>query len=269
MRLIICLLIMSALVACTTSNSPTQYIICSPELAEIVVLLGKTSQVVAVSSDCDYPLSLNTKQKVGAFGTLDIEKIISLNPKKVILADLEQKAIAHDLNKLGITTITFHAKSIEDIFFNIKALGKEFNCEARAAFCVDSLQTELSTLQDNPPNSPRVYVEIYASPLMSCADSSYVGSLINIAGGENIFPSLLRQYARVSSEDVINAKPQVIISFSHLATSEIQNRLGWQDIPAIINQRIYTEKDIDADLVMRAGPRFILGIKELRRVIKA
>ncbi|HNQ44510.1 MAG TPA: cobalamin-binding protein, partial [Candidatus Cloacimonadota bacterium] len=51
--------------------------------------------------------------------------------------------------------------------------------------------------------------------------------------------------------------------------SNIISRKGWQEIPAIKNGLIYTEKNLDPDLIQRAGPRARLGIKRLNELFMA
>ncbi|MCD8479712.1 MAG: hypothetical protein LRZ88_05475 [Candidatus Cloacimonetes bacterium] len=56
---------------------------------------------------------------------------------------------------------------------------------------------------------------------MSVADNSFVGELIEIAGGDNVFDRLERDYSRVKAEDVILAKPDIIICYSQDSLANI------------------------------------------------
>jgi iron complex transport system substrate-binding protein len=94
----------------------------------------------------------------------------------------------------------------------------------------------------------------------------FVGQVIDLAGGRNIFPLLERDYARVKAEDVITRDPNIIISFSEVPVKDIKSRRGWEKIDAIKNNRIYLDKDINPDLILRAGPRVLQGIDELHKL---
>ena len=91
--------------------------------------------------------------------------------------------------------------------------------------------------------------------------------LIETAGGNNVFDVLERDYCRIDAEDVVAAKPDIIICYSQETLQTILNRKGWQDIPAIRNKRVYFEKDINPDWMQRATPRAILGMERLRELL--
>ena len=101
---------------------------------------------------------------------------------------------------------------------------------------------------------------------MSVSDQSFVGELIELAGGDNIFTELERDYSRIKAEDVIRAAPDIIICYSQDSVDNIKKRMGWQNIPAVQNNRIYFEKDLNPDWILRAGPRCILGARRLQEI---
>ncbi|MDD4309973.1 MAG: ABC transporter substrate-binding protein, partial [Candidatus Cloacimonetes bacterium] len=80
------------------------------------------------------------------------------------------------------------------------------------------------------------------------------------------FPTLERDYARVNSEAVIAANPEIMICYSQDTLSNILSRKGWQNIPAIKNKRIYFETEINPDLIQRATPRSLEGIQQLQKL---
>ena len=123
--------------------------------------------------------------------------------------------------------------------------------------------------QNNSDNSPQVYVEIYNDPIMSVSDKSFVGEVIQISGGDNVFAELPRDYSRVKAEDVINADPEIIILTCppEFTAESIKIRKGWEVISAVKNDRIYTALDIDPDLIIRATPRIVEGMKQLQKII--
>ena len=103
---------------------------------------------------------------------------------------------------------------------------------------------------------------------MSVSAESYIGSLVELAGGINIFPVLERDYSRVKNESIILANPDVIITtYPGIDKDTIKNRKGWEHINAVKNNEIYTIEDVNPDLIVRATPRNIEGVKLLRSVI--
>ncbi len=248
-----------------------RYIITSPEIAEIVYLLQGADNIVGITIECDYPVKLQEIEKVGNFGKVDFEKIISLDPTIVFTSGLEQELLTTELEKLQIPTAQFYPKSIDDMISSIREIGKLIGAEKRANFVADSLETEIEKIsQNNGDNSPKIYVEIYSNPIMSVSDRSFVGEVIQKAGGNNIFAELPRDYSRVKAEDVINANPEIIILTCppEVTAESIKIRKGWEVISAVKNNRIYTALDINPDLIIRATPRVIEGMKTLQKIFK-
>lgn len=261
------------LTGCSKSEQQAgeRYIITSPEIAEIIYLLEGAENIVGVTIECDYPAKLQEIEKVGNFGKVDFEKIISLDPTIVFTSGLEQELLTTELEKLQIPTAQFYPKSINDMISSIREIGKLIGVEKRANFVADSLYTEIEKIsQNNDDNPPTVYVEIYNNPIMSVSDISFVGEVIQNAGGNNIFSELPRDYSRVKAEDIINADPEIIILTCppKVTAESIKIRKGWEVISAVKNDRIYTALDINPDLIIRATPRVIEGMKILQKIFK-
>jgi len=271
-KLILLLFILPIIFSCSNSiqkkNKSKRYIITSPELAELIYLLNAEKNVVGVTVECDYPSYYKSIEKVGNFGKVNIEKIISLKPDIVFTTKLEQDKLNYTLKKLNIKTVAIYPKTIRDELDAIIKLGKITNKEKRALAVYDSFNIELQKIKENRQTKPKVYVEIYNNPLMTASKESFVGQLIEYAGGENIFDKLPRDYSQVSQEEIIKRNPQVIISLVPNVTKEqIAQRKGWQNIAAVKSGKIYTTQDINPDMVLRAGSRIIQAIKKLQTII--
>ncbi len=262
-KLVLLVVIFTLLGSCQSGNGkPRGYVVLSPELAEILCAIGAEDNILAVTNECDYPHSLASKAKVGSFSAIDVEAIIALNPEMVFVSALEQEGSAAQLKKLGIRVEVIYPKSLSELSQEILRLGKISGNSKQAANLVADMKQSLAQVKAETDGKakPKVYLEIYRDPLMSVSDASFVGELIETAGGDNIFPTLERDYARVNPEAVIKAKPDIMICYSQDSLQNIMARKGWQDIPAIRNGNIYFEKDISPDIIQRATPRSIDGI---------
>ena len=261
-------------ISCSSNNPKSdspRYIVTSPEVAEIISLIQGTENIVGVTLECDYPLSLKDIPKIGTFGTVDFEKIISLQPSIVFTSALEQDAIAAELSKTDIKTVQIYPGSISEMLSSIREIGKHLEDVVRANYVADSLQTILSELTKSTDSaeSPKVYIEIYGNPLMSVSDESFVGELLTVSGGNNIFPHLPREYSRIKPEKVIEANPEIIIlTYPGITKEQVQNRKGWSVISACKTGKIYSIDDINPDLILRASPRIIEGIQRLKEIIE-
>ncbi|MEA3475675.1 MAG: helical backbone metal receptor [Candidatus Cloacimonadota bacterium] len=274
MKKIMFLLLIAIIIVCC-SKTETEIttlkpglIILSPEIAEIVCALGGEKNIIAVTNECNYPEILKYKEKVGSFSSPNIEKIIALHPDMIFISGLEQEVIKSRLNKLNLPVYQFYPKSINDLLKTFEEIGILLGKEKSASEIIRNYKKELNAIHI-PATKPKVYVEIYNKPLMTASSNSFIGDLIEKSGGENIFPTLPRDYCHVSAESIVEKNPDIIIvTYQGISRSEIKKRLGWENVSAIKNNRIYTTEDIEVDLIVRAGPRSIEGIKILSKVFQ-
>lgn len=267
---IMLLLILMSL-SCQKADQKTdeiRYVVLSPEIAEILAALGLEDHIVGLTDECTYPPSLQEIPRVGAFGAIKTENVIALKPSLIFSSGLEQEGISKDLERLGYQVVSVYPKSVAEIYESIMRVGAITGTDKEAESLVQSMQSEIDALrQSNAGKSiPKVYLEIYRDPIMSVADNSFVGELIEIAGGNNVFDTLERDYSRVKAEDVIAAKPDIMICYSQDSLQNIRSRKGWQDIPAIRDSMIFFEDSIDPDLIQRAGPRIVEGLRKLSQI---
>lgn len=251
-------------------NQKKGIVVLSPEVAEIICALNAENEITGITAECNYPPSLQQKKIVGSFSSIDKEAIIALNPRLIFCSSLEQESIALDLKNLGFQVEVIYPKGINAMFSDIERIGTLIRRKEAAGKLVKDLKEEREKIKANSQGKlrPKVYLEIYRNPLMSVSDSSFVGELIETAGGDNIFPRLERDYARINPEAVISAKPDIMICYSQDTLENIINRKGWQNIPAIQKRKIFFEKDINPDLIQRATPRCIEGMKILAKLFE-
>jgi len=256
--------------SCKQMNSKAKkgIVVLSPEVAEIICALDAEEDIIGITAECNYPSSLQQKKVVGSFSVIDKEAIIALNPELVFCSSLEQESVALDLKNLGYSVEVIYPKSIMEMLSAIERIGILIDRKEQATKQISQMKQEILNIKENSigKTRPKVYLEIYRNPLMSVSDASFIGELIETAGGDNIFPTLEIDYARINPEAVIAAKPDIMICYSQDTLENIINRKGWLNIPAIQNRKIYFEKEINPDLIQRATPRCIQGMKQLASI---
>ena len=94
---------------------------------------------------------------------------------------------------------------------------------------------------------------------MTINHDSWINQAIALCGGQNIFASAKTAAPEIDLEAVIAANPEVIVAADE--TNAWQQR--WQEykeISAVKNNRYAT---IHPDLIDRAGPRLVSGVRQL------
>jgi iron complex transport system substrate-binding protein len=114
----------------------------------------------------------------------------------------------------------------------------------------------------------RVFYEVWHEPLTSTSHSTFIGELLTLAGGINIFNDLTETYPKVSAEQIIESDPQVIFGPSNhsnqLTTAVMAARPGWEKLAAVKNSAIHI---VDADIISRAGPRIVDALESIAKAL--
>ncbi|MEO0205628.1 MAG: helical backbone metal receptor, partial [candidate division WOR-3 bacterium] len=208
------------------------------------------------------PDSAKRIYKVGDFSNPSLERILSLKPDLVIVSLPEQMRIKNQLEKFRVNVFTTSPETLEDIYQEIMKLGRIIKQERPADSIVAYMQSNIKPV-NRGKKKVKVYVEISARPLITIGGESFLNELIEMAGGENIFSDLKKDYPVISQEQIIAKNPEVIII---LHPEKIDRRIGWNKITAIRNKKVY--EDLNQDWLMRPGPRLVLGFEQLEKVFE-
>jgi iron complex transport system substrate-binding protein len=198
-----------------------------------------------------------------------MEKIIFLKPDIVFCAGLEQGGTVRELRRLGMNVSVNDPVSMDELYVSIREIGRCTGKEREAENIIRGMSEEIekveSLLKNTPPGKrPRVFAEIWHSPLMTAGKGAYLDELLRLAGGENIAYDTVRPYCYFSAEQVIKRDPDCIfLMYMDNADSlrKVGQRFGWEHVSAVRNKRVYN--DIDSNLLLRPGPRAALGVREI------
>src|SRR5215469_947308 len=219
-----------------------QRIVClTEETTETLYLLGEDRRIVGVSGFTVRPREAREKPKVSAFTSAKIDKILELQPDLVIGFSNLQAQIAHDLIKAGVNVLVTNQRSVEEILETILMVARLVGAEPGGVELVRRLRAGLAEIERSArrlPCRPRVFFEEWMDPLIS--GIRWVEELIEIAGGQPVFPELRRgQSAKeriVDPATVIPRDPEVVIASwcgTKVNKDFIRARPGWDHISAV------------------------------------
>jgi iron complex transport system substrate-binding protein len=241
-------------------KSPPSRIVClTEETVETLYLLGEQDRIVGVTGYAVRPPQVRReKPRVSAFISADIPKILALEPDLVLTFSDLQAPIAAELIRAGIAVHAFNQRDLAGILAMIRTVGALVGVAEKAEALARSYEARLSevaALVRGRPK-PKVYFEEWDDPLISGV--GWVSELIEIAGGDEVFPQLRKHKAAkdriISSDDVIAAVPDVILASwcgKKVILDRIRQRSGWDGIPAVRNNRIV---EIKSALILQPGP---------------
>ncbi|MEI9988519.1 MAG: cobalamin-binding protein [Rhizomicrobium sp.] len=252
---------------------PPRRIIClTEETVETLYLIGEQDRIVGVTGYAVRPPQVRKeKPRIAAFTTANIAKIVELRPDLVLAFSDLQADILAELARAGVAVHLFNQRDIAGILAMVRMTGALVGAPQKGEALAVRLAREVDAVRASAFGPrPRVYFEEWDDPLITSI--GWVSELIEIAGGVDCFAHLRgRQAAKdriVSSEDVIAARPDVIVASwcgKKVSREKIRGRPGWEDIPAVTQNRIV---EIKSPLILQPGPAALTdGLAALRATI--
>jgi iron complex transport system substrate-binding protein len=239
---------------------PPRRIVClTEETVETLYLLGEQDRIVGVSGYAVRPPQVRReKPRVSAFISADIPKILDLKPDLVLAFSDLQADIVAELVRAGVAIHVFNQRDIAGIFAMIRTLGALIGASERAEQLASGYERRLADIASIVRSlpKPKVYFEEWDDPLIS--GIGWVSELIEIAGGEDVLPDLRFHPSakdRIISPDLVRSTaPDVILASwcgKKVVPDKIKRRPGWDDVPAVRNNRVV---EIKSPLILQPGP---------------
>jgi iron complex transport system substrate-binding protein len=257
------------------SREPSRIVSMAPNLTELLYALGLDERIVGVTQDSDYPPAALTKPKVGTFWQPGIEAVIATKPDLVVtLAFEQQKELARRLRRIGYDCLSVDIERIDDLFNAITTIGNATGAQEQARELSAGIKAAIHRLQTATAALPKVKVlwVVQREPLRVAGRDTFLNEMIDLAGGENAIGPTLHIYPPIGAEQIIAARPEVIIEPTMLPGALDEQRRQatsyWRrytNVPAVTNDRIYV---IDGDMVSRLGPRLHLGIEMIAKCLR-
>jgi len=236
-----------------------------PSVTEIIYAVGAGGVLVGNTNQCDYPEAAKGVYKVGDFMTPDLERIVALRPGLVFLTLPMHQQLLAKLKEMKLPVYVSRPADIPAAFKEIDTVARLLGRKAAG----DSLVASMRKRFDSIPafaDTPRVYVEISGTPLMTAGGGTFINELLARAGGRNVFGSSLQEYPVVDPEAVLKADPEVMLLLHpDMSVRDVASRVGWGGIGAVKHGRIYDK--LDEDLLFRPGPRVVDGVVLLAKLL--
>jgi len=245
---------------------PARIVSAAPACTEILFAVGAGDAVVGVTEFCTYPPEAQARTKIGQFGpeTISLETILGLRPDLVFAAPGTQDPFIAAVGRLGLPVVAVDARSFDEVYRAVELVGAATGHADRAKQLADRLRTRVAAVTARPiAKRPRVFF-LLDEPLVTAGPKTFIGEMIRLAGGDNVFDDVAQLYPPVSEEEVIRRNPEVIVvprGTGHVVDVEaLLARPAWRTIDAAKTRRIIY---LDQDVVSRAGPRLADALEQL------
>ena len=275
-----------------------------PAATEIACALGLEEQLVGITHECDFPPSVQGKpvvvrsalpvermslreidESVAArlrlgetLYQVDEELLRNLRPTHILTQQLCQvcapsgNEITRVLNSLAVKPeiVWLSPHSLEDIFDNIREVGRRTQKSASAESLVEKSRARLAKLKalvETSQKRPRVLCLEWTDPYYCCGH--WVPEMVALAGAQDALGKKHADSVRVTWNEIVAAQPEILVvmpcGFALEAavrqTQEMLQQPGWSELPAVRQGNVFA---VNANAYFaRPGPRVVEGAELL------
>jgi len=234
----------------------------APHLAEIAFAAGADAKLAGVSSFSRHPAEAERLPVVASHGRVDIERLIALRPDLVLAWQSGNSPLQIDrLERIGMRVFVTEARALADVPRIVRLVGALAGSAEVAETRARQFENEIAGLRNRYAGERRVavFVEIWHTPLLTVNGGHLISDALRLCGGRNVFAAAKTLTPLVSREQVLDARPEVIVT-GGFGSEALQAWRGLESVPAVRNRRIYA---IDPDRFHAQGPHVLEGVRAL------
>ena len=251
---------------------PQQIVSLTPAATETLFALGVGDRLVGKVEDfTPYPEAAAAVPDVARFGSVDVEKIVSLGTDLVIAGgdNFNPPEAIKQLRDLGVPVLVVFAPDVDGALADIELIGRAVGRPDEAAGVIGRIRQAFDDVAAaTAGRTPvRTYYELDASSGFFGPAPDYFGTeMIRIAGGDPLTSGTDGVY-QIQPEQILAFDPEVILlgdAAYGVTADQVSARPGWDTVTAVASGDV---RPIDDVIVTRPGPRLADGIRALALAI--
>ena len=191
-------------------KTPQRIISLVPSQTELLADLGLNEEVVGITKFCVHPDEwFRSKTRVGGTKQLKMDIIQQLNPD-LIIANKEEN-VKEQIEELGkkYPVWVSNVNNLDDAYEMIEQIGLIINKEHRANEIISQIKENFARLT-TPDSRLRTCYLIWQNPYMTAGGDSFIHSMLEAAGFDNIF-SYKKRYPEITIADLHIANCQLLL----------------------------------------------------------
>ena len=222
----------------------------SPATADICDKLELDLVGVCSSTVSTIPDRYKDVETVGTAMSPDTEILSSLKPDWILSPVSLQSDLQPKYEAIGSDWAFLNLRSVPGMYRSIQELGEIFDRQDQA----DKLVKEFTEFYDDykkkneGKDHPKVMILMgLPGSYIIATPNSYVGSLVELAGGENVYSDTDQEFLTVNTEDMKTKEPDIILRAAHALPDQVVEMFNkdfaendiWQHFDAVKNGRVY------------------------------
>ncbi len=236
----------------------------APHIVENLYAIGAGDNIVGTVDYADYPAAA---KGIPYWRLLwySIEKLLVLKPDIVIAwKSGNQSDDLAQIERLGIKLYLTDPTTITGIADELLMLGKLTGNIKKSEQVVKAFNAKLAAIKAKQQGKSKLtgFYQLWSEPMMTVSKNTGISELIATCQVTNVFANSRTDYPQISIENVIVAKPQIIIIPDEKSATP-QPTINWQqwpEIPAVKNKQFLS---VNADLLHRFSARMLDGLADM------
>lgn len=209
----------------TEVNKEVRLVATSPAVAQICSRLNLDLVGVCDTSGT-LPEKYDKVKKVGMAMNPDLETIKSLHPDYVLSPSSLESDVQPKYASIGVKSLFLNLKSVDGMYASIEGLGEKFDRKDEADEMLNEFKNFMDKYKDKNKDkkSPKVLVLMgLPGSYIVATDNSYVGSLVKLAGGTNVYgDGGGEEFQTANTEDMQTKDPDIILRAAHALPDEVK-----------------------------------------------
>lgn len=222
----------------------------SPATVDIMARLDIDLVGVPDSALSVLPERYDGAKRVGTAMGPDMEIIKTLNPDYVIGPASLQKDMEPKLRAAGLKGIFLNLESVEGLYKSIEELGEILGRQEKAQEMIDEFAAfyYAYSSENQGRESPKVLILMgLPGSYVVAGGKSYVGSLVRLAGGRNVYEDAEQDFITANTEDMQAKDPDIILRAAHAMPEDVLNMFKeefntndiWRHFRAVKDECVY------------------------------
>ena len=232
------------------TNGNLKIVATSPAVVSICERLDLDLCGVPASSLYETPERYKDARVVGAPMAPDMEILADIAPDYILSPVSLKDDLEPKYKNIGAKYVFINLNSVPSMYKSIEGLGELFNRKTEA----DGLVNDFKAFYDDyavrheGKDGPTVLILMrLPGSYVIATEHSYVGSLVELAGGKNVYAGTDKEFLNVNTEDMLQKNPDVILRTAHALPDEVMQMFAddfrendiWQHFSAVENGRVY------------------------------
>ena len=189
--------------------------------------------------------------EIGTAMSPDAEAIALLDPDDVIGPDTLAETIEPTYEAAGVPYTFIDLQSVEGMYDSIEMLGEKYGAEEAAAELTAEYEATMERFRSSAEGkeTPRVLMLMgLPGSYIECTPNSYAGSLIELAGAENVVQvDTIENFVAWNTEGLLDLDPDVILLTAHglpdqameMFAEEFATNDIWKHFRAVQENQVY------------------------------